>query len=499
MMRLLEFIVALLIVAVLFVLLGVAMPSSGHAERSLMVSKDIRHVYDLLDNFRRFPEYGVLRAYDPQMKYQQSEDKWYGPGASISWTSNSDKVGDGKLTIVSATPDFDRVAVEGKGTIVWSLENHWRGKDKLFTLHMERTGRTQKLVKVTWAYDVDYGWNLIDRYSNLYIHGAPDSLIQYSLNNLQNVLATVPNIDYRNLVPDIVQTRQQPVLYVSTTAPRTLNDVDTATDAAMAQLDAAMKKLGVKQAGPRITFTTNYGDENYDFDVAVPIDATAVTIDGKSYDLTVPQTPKEISSAAPAESASVAAAGSVAGAGSIAGAGSAPAAASSAAPAKDAGPQPGSRDRFGHLVIDASVRGMLTRGGPALHGQWNGSPAGIPPTRLMLEAYARTHGYRFDDVTYRPYDVQTVAYGDKTDNEDKTVNGETIAYDEQTFDVYLPLLSAPAQTPEQIAGMKPPKPDMGEPADAGTAPTPAGSAAPVPAGSSDDITAPSVQSSSAQP
>jgi type II secretory pathway pseudopilin PulG len=479
MMRLLELIVALIIVAVLGLILGIALPASGHVERTVVVSKDIRHVYDMLDNFRRFPEYAVLRAYDPQMKYQQG-DQWYGPGSSISWTSGNSKVGDGKLTIVSAEPNFDQVELQGRATIVWSLNNNWHGKNKLFTIKMERTGRTQKLVKINWAYDVDYGWNLIDRYSNLYIHGDPDSLIQYSLNNLQNVLATVPNIDYRNLVPQIVDTPPQAVLYVSTSAPRTLNDVDAATDAALTQIAAAMKKLGVHAIGPRITFDTNYGDENYDFDVAVPIDATSLTIGGQSYELTAPQTPKEIATApTPAESASVANAASVAAAGSAA-----PASPSSAANAKPTGPQPGSRDRFGHLIVDANVRGMLAFGGRALQGEWNGSPAGVPPTRLMLEAYARTHGYRFDEVTYRPYDVQAVAYGDKD------AQGNEIAYDEQTFKVYLPLITAPAQTPEQAAGMQPPKPDLGEPASSGTAPAPASSAS---------VVAPTVESSSAQP
>jgi type II secretory pathway pseudopilin PulG len=464
MMRLLELIVAIGIVAVLGLILGIALPSSGHVERTLVVSKDIRHVYDMLDNYRRFPEYAVLRAYDPQMKYQQGE-QWYGPGSTISWTSNNSKVGNGKLTIVSATPDFDQVELQGRATIVWALENNWRGDNKLFTIKMERTGRTQKLVKINWAYDVDYGWNLIDRYSNLYIHGDPDSLIQYSLNNLQNVLATVPNMDYRNLVPQIVDTPPQAVLYVSTSAPRTLNDVDAATDAALTQIAAAMKKLGVHAIGPRITFDTNYGADNYDFDVAVPIDATSLTIDGQSYDLTMPQTPKQIASEpAPAESTSVAKAGSVAGAGSAA-----PAAAASAAKGKPAGPQPGTRDRFGHLIVDANVRGMLAFGGRALTGEWNGSPAGIPPTRLMLEAYARTHGYRFDEVTYRPYDVQAVAYGDKD------AKGNDVAYDEQTFKVFLPLITSPAQTPEQAAGMQPPKPYFEEPAESGTAPTPASS------------------------
>lgn len=486
MMRLFELIVALIIVAILAVVVAVALPSSGHVERSLLVSKNIRDVYDMLDGFHKFPEYAVLRAYDPQMQYEFSgaEKTWAGPGASISWTSNVAKVGNGKLTVVSDKPGFDKVNETGSAHVVWSLKNGWRGSNKMFTIDLKRTGRSQKLVKVTWSYDVDYGWNLLDRYSDLYIHGEPDSLIQYSLNNLQNLLASVPSIDYGDLIPQIVDTPQQPVLFVSTQAKRNLNDVDTATDAAMLQIKAAMKKLGVKQAGPRTTFTTNYGDTSYAFDVAVPINASTLKIDGQSYDLTVPK--KRSLAEMAAEASSTAAAGSVAGAGSsaLAHAGSSALAhAGSSAPANAASvasaPKPGSRNKSGELLVDGSVRGMLAFGGKALTGEWNGSPAGVPTTRVRLEAYATTHGYRFDEVVHHPYDVQKVAY------QSKRANGEEVAYDEQTFEVYLPLSFAPTQTPEQAAGIKPPAPYFLQPSASGTAPAPASS-----------TVAPSVSSSS---
>lgn len=64
MMRVFEFLVALVIVAVIGVVAAVVMPSSGHVERSQVVGKDMRQVYDLLNNFRRFPDYSVLRSQD---------------------------------------------------------------------------------------------------------------------------------------------------------------------------------------------------------------------------------------------------------------------------------------------------------------------------------------------------------------------------------------------------------------------------------------------------
>jgi type II secretory pathway pseudopilin PulG len=454
MTRLLELIVAIVIVAVLGVVVGVAMPSTGHVEREMLISKDLRQVYDVFSNFRRFQDYTVLRTYDSKIQFELS-GKAYGPGAKISWKASDPKVGDGSLEIASIDPGFAQVGDAGKGTVVWNIANDWRGHDKKFTINLERTGRSQKLVKVNWAYDVSYGFNLVDRFSNLYIHGDPDALIQFSLSNLQNLMASIPNIDYSKMVPSIVDQPVKPVLLVSTTAPRTLDDVDTASDKAMAEIQAAAKKLGVNIVSPRITFTTNWGDQNYTFDVAAEIDSATLKINGQDVALTAAQRPA-LDASAPADASTAAA---------------------PAAPADVA--TPGSKDKFGRVIVDGDVKAVLAFGGKALKAEWNGTGAGLPQTRQMLEAYSQTHGYKFDDVSFRAYDIQTKA----PVNNHGTIEG----YDEQKFEIYLPLQgdNLPDQTPEQEAGMKQPGLEdsapagssSAAPAAAGTAPAPASTAA----------------------
>lgn len=446
MMRVLEFIVALVIVAIAGVVVGVIMPSAGHVERSLVVGKDMRQVYDVLANFRRFPDYTVQRKYDRNTKFTQS-GKGYGPGAEISWDSTDDKVGKGKLTVATAKPDFDKVDSTAKSAqIVWNLDNEWRGKDKHFTLDMERQGSRGQLTKITWSYDVDYGFNLVDRYSNLYIHGDPDAFIQFSLTDLQNVLASVQNIDYSKLIPYIEQTQPTPVLLVSSSIERKggLEALDEATAKAESEIQAAAKKLGVTVTGPRIIYTTNYGDQTYSFDVALPISATSLTINGQSHDLVAAKAPDL----------------------------NAPAASSSSADAASADANaPGSSDRFGRVIVDSNVRGMLAFGGPALKGIWNGTAAGVPQTRDMLKAYAQTHGYKFDEVVNRFYDIEV---------KPEVKNGDEVTSYAQ-YAIYLPLSDAPEKTPEQEAGLQPPSLDEGTdqaPATSGTAaPASASSAA----------------------
>ncbi|WP_109126632.1 polyketide cyclase [Dyella sp. C11] len=445
MMRVLEFIVALIIVIVAAVIVGVVMPSSGHIERQLVIGKDMRQVYDVLNNFRRFPEYSEQRDADRNIKFDFS-GKAYGPGAEISWASDDGKVGTGKYTIASADPSFDKVdATAKKATVVWNVDNDWRGNDKHFTIDLERNGSRGQLTKVTWSYDVDYGFNLINRYSSLYIHGDPDVFVQSTLNNLQNVLASVQNVDYTKLIPYIEQTQATPVLVVSSSIERKggLEALDDATNKAIGQIQAAAKKLGVTTTGPRIIYTTNWGDQTYSFDVAMPISATSLNVGGQSVELTPAKSP-DLNAAA----------------------------ASTAADAATTGGDntPGGHDRFGRLIDDNDVRAFLAFGGPALKAVWNGTAAGVPQTRALMKAYAQPHGYKFDEVVNRFYDIEAkpeVKQGD-----------EVKQYAE--YDVYLPLSWAPDQTPEQAAGIKPPSLDDNSgdqaPASSGTAAAPAAAA-----------------------
>ncbi|GEM_PF-211786 len=483
MTRVLEFLTALGIVAVLAIVVGILMPSSGHIQRSTMISKDIRDVYDVFNNFRVFDQYAVLRVYDPSLKYELS-GKAYGPGAVISWDSKVPKVGKGSLEIVSAKPGFANISEQGSGRIEWKVQNDWPGHNKRFVIDMERAGRGQRLVKVTWSYDVDYGWNLINRYSNLYIHGNPDSLVRYSLDNVQTMLASVPNIVYDDLDPKLVDTPQQPVLYISEHAKLNQTEIDFAEATAVSELQATMKKLGVSPAGPRIVITHSYGESGYSFDVAYPINTSTLKIDGKDYTLTVPVqptlNPAEAASSAPAETASASSSAEPAAAAKLA----------SKAKAKgkgkgsdNTGPQPGTRDAYGHLIINKSVRGMLAFGGRALEASWNGSPSGVRLTRMKLQAYAATHGYTTDTINMPFYNKQMVAY------QSTRPDGSEVLYDEQTFDVFLPVINAPAETPEQLAAAAAssapapassamPASSASAPAAAGTAPVAAASSAP---------------------
>ena len=383
MIRIFEVLVAMLIVFALTVVITLLLPSHGHIERTVEVSSPVRQVYDSINTFRRFPQWSALRNHDPKVQMTLSGPE-AGKDAKVSWASAVPSVGDGSLQITSSDAD-DKVTM--------ALNNDWIGQNKTYTLQLQPSANG-KTLKINWAYDVDYGWNLMDRFGGLYINGDPAQMIQLSLNNLSALLAGFPNVDYKEQQIDVADVAAKPVFLVETKAKRTLDDVADATHAAMAEIDAAMKKAGVTAAGPRMTITTNWGDEDYTFSVAVPIDTATITMDGQQYTLTTPVP--------------------------------APAPADSDEPATPAVPNPGEKDRHGLLVIDANVRGALWYGGKALVSEYTGSPAALPLLRVNQKAYAETHGYRYNDTGVgRPWDELTSA--------------PDAADDQQIFKVYLPI------------------------------------------------------------
>jgi len=381
MTRVLELLVSLVITFALVLIVGVLLPAHGHIERHVEVSSPLRQIFDSVDTFRRFPEWSALRRFDPQTR-MTLEGPESGQGARVKWSSTVQQVGDGSLEISSSEQD-------SKTTM--TLDNAWSGENKTYTITLV-PAQNGKTVTINWAYDVDYGWNLIWRYTGLYINGDPATQIQLNLSNIAAMLASFPNVDYKDVKIDVTDVTARPVLLVATKAKRSLEEVAYATDDAMKLIEAAMKKTGLTAAGPRMTITTNWGEEDYAFSVAQPVDATTFTMDKQQYTIETPA-PKPSSTGDEDENVTF---------------------------------KPGDKDDEGMLVIDDKVRAALWYQGKSLVTEYTGSPAQLPLLRLMEKAYAETHGYPYAEMAEGRF-------------WDELTSAPDAAEDQQSFKVYLPI------------------------------------------------------------
>lgn len=260
MTRVLEFIIALAIVLALFIGVGALLPSHRVFTHSLETNRPMAVVYDLLNSFTRFKDWNPLRQHDPLAVYSVSGPK-SGVGARLDYRSRLTAIGDGSWQLVES---------ELGEKVKYDLVNESRGTNKTMQFRLKKVKRN---VEITQRYDVDYGWNLMGRYSGLYVSRNVGDDVKRGLNNFTNLLASIPRFDYSMLDTEIkiAEIPPQNVLYVPTNSPRSTEGIILAVDNNWKWIKQVMDKNGLEAAGPLRLVTTEYGAENYAFDLMQPV------------------------------------------------------------------------------------------------------------------------------------------------------------------------------------------------------------------------------------
>ena len=268
MTRLIEILISLAIVAVLFLLVGVILPSSRSLTEKIETNRKLTIVYDTLNTPRRLKDWNPLSLRDPRMQWQASGPD-SGVGARVDYTSTVAKLGKGSWEITESEP--------GK-RVAYAITNPERGHNKTTAFTFKPTGRNNRNVEITQSYKVDYGWNLMGRYAGLYVTRHVGDDIKLGLSKLTNMLAGVPNYDYAELgkddpakAPKLVELPVENLLFASTSVPRDDTKQQQAMENNLQWIRKVMDANGLEAAGPVRVITTEFGAESYTFDVAIPV------------------------------------------------------------------------------------------------------------------------------------------------------------------------------------------------------------------------------------
>lgn len=274
MTRLIEFVIALALVLALFLVIGLILPSSRELQESVETNRRMTIVFDTLNNVRRLKDWNPLvPSAANELSYSGGEDNT-GVGAKVDFNSANPAWGQGSWEIVES----ERPApTGGPGKIVYAIDDKRMGTDKRSTFALEPTGKNNRNVKITQSYEVTYGWNLIGRYAGMYVSRHVGDAVKAGLSKLTNMLATVPNFDYRtegSPLTDLklVELPAEDLLVVNA------GNIDRTNDAIKASIKQnqewikrVMEANGLVAAGPVRIITTDYGAEKYAFDVAQPV------------------------------------------------------------------------------------------------------------------------------------------------------------------------------------------------------------------------------------
>ncbi|HBK44830.1 MAG TPA: polyketide cyclase [Xanthomonadaceae bacterium] len=363
MTRIIEFLIALGIVAGLFVVVGLVLPSERHMSESVETNRKMTIVYDTLNGFHRFKDWNPLVLRDPkiQLKLSGAES---GKGARLDYSSTEGYIGDGSWTITDSVKN-QRIEIE--------IDDPTKGHDKVTSFTLEPTGKNNRNVKITQDYGVKYGWNLFGRYAGLYVSRHVGDDLKLGLSRLSNVLATVPNFDYRAELDGkpaladlkIVDVPAEDLLVVN--AGNIDRDNDTIKKSIKDNqewIKRTMEANGLEAAGPVRIVTTDFAAEKYAFDVVQPVR-------------------KRAGGAAPK-------------------ADEAKDDAKEDAPAVDATPVAASGEQLKvNIPSGAPVTYSRTAAHRSAFASYVGHMAGLDVARNALRAWATTSGY---DVVDRPYE-----------------------------------------------------------------------------------------------
>jgi len=363
MTRIIEFLIALGIVAVLFLVVGIILPDHRHISESVETNRKMTIVYDTVNNLRRFKDWNPLVLRDPKIQLRLSGPE-SGPGARLDYASNEGYIGQGSWEIVESVPN-EKVVIK--------VEDERRGHDKTMQFLLEPTGKNNRNVKITQTYDVDYGWNLFGRYAGLYVSRHVGDDIKLGLSRMSNMLATVPNFDYR---ADGVPLRDLKIVDVPAEDLLVVNagNVDRNNDAIKQSIKnnqewikRTMDANGLEPAGPVRIITTDFGAEKYAFDVAQPVRRKGSA---------------PAPAAAPADEAAE---------------GEAQPEAAAAAPVAAEG-----EPLKVNVPQGAPVEYVRTQARRSAFASYTGYMAELDAVRNSVRAWALTHGH---EVTDRPYEV----------------------------------------------------------------------------------------------
>lgn len=370
MTRVIEFLISLAIVTVLFLVVGFLLPSSRHLVERTETNRKLTIVFDTLNSLRRFDDWSPLVLRDPRIQLKLSGPE-NGVGARLDYVSDKKGLGEGSWTITESVP---------KSRVAFAVENPDRGTNKRYVFKLEPTGRNNRNVEITQIYDVDYGWNILGRYTGMYVSRYVGDDMKLGLGRLTNVLAAVPNVDYAQsgiklTGLGIVELPAEDILFVNSGAIERGNDpIQGSMNANMEWIKRTMAANGLQPVGPMRIITNELGRTTYNFDIAQvvrkggPAPADAKKEEGKE-DEKGDNAADAAAVLAPAADATTA----------------------------DAGAQPELK-----LTLQGPVKYVRSQPGRFAHAAYTGFMPELENVRNAVRAWALTNGY---EVTDRPFEA----------------------------------------------------------------------------------------------
>lgn len=251
---------ALVALVLIFVIVGFLLPRQRHVERSILIDAPPSVVFSQVNGFRNFTDWSPWVAVMPEAEYTY-EGPDFGVGSKMSWSMTGPRPEMGTQTIVASTP-YDRVDIE--------LDLGPQGTAQAVFLLLPKDDGTS----LTWAFDTDFGLNLLGRYWGLLLDRQLGPLYAQGLANIKRIAEELPKVDWSGLDIGITEVPSTTIAYFTGSSGSGTEDIGAALGAAYGRVAMFISANRLQMNGPPIAIRNYWDERGYGFDAGIPVSGT---------------------------------------------------------------------------------------------------------------------------------------------------------------------------------------------------------------------------------
>ncbi len=251
-----------LALAVVLALGGLLLPSSAHVQRSVVINATPAAVFEVVNSFKRFNEWSPWYELDPGARYLYSGPS-QGVGARFEWSSEKPEVGSGSQQIIESEP-FRRVRTQ----LDFGSQGTAQGE---ITITPAEQGS-----EVTWAFDSEFGYDLLQRYFGLLYDRWIGADYEKGLTKLKTLVeqqgtgpAPAPTMQI-----SMVEVEPLDIVAIEGTTALEPDAISTALESAYGRIGAFMRSNGLEQSAAPLAITRFYDESGWGFAAAIPYKAS---------------------------------------------------------------------------------------------------------------------------------------------------------------------------------------------------------------------------------
>ncbi len=263
--------IALASLIIIFVAVNFFLPAKYHFSKSIEIRTEAVEAFNLVNTMKNWEKWSPWQEKDPKsvISYVGSES---GKGASFSWKSNNDKVGNGKMTITDSKPlksvTLDLEFEQMKGSIIEITFAEQKGK-----------------TSVTWNLKNDL--NFFMRWAGFIMDKmlAPD--FEKGLSNIKKICESIPALDLK-IVETFVPATNLICISDSVTSMNH-DEIRNKFDRAYRELADFVGQKKISIIGPPIAINIEYKTK-YIFDACFPVQEDRIKDEGRVKFVIMPET-----------------------------------------------------------------------------------------------------------------------------------------------------------------------------------------------------------------